>query len=71
MMGTVRATFTLDRERAEQARRLKVNISAAAREGVAVSVRKALAEADRLAYLRRLEQPDDFWEQAQAYASGC
>ena len=67
-MGTVRTTFTLDSELAEQARRLNVNISAAAREGVAASVRRALAEADRQAYLRRPEQPDDFWEQAQAWS---
>lgn len=67
-METVRTTFTLDSELAEQARRLNVNISAAAREGVAASVRKALAEADRQAYLRRPEQPDDFWEQAQAWS---
>lgn len=67
-METVRTTFTLDSELAEQARQLNVNISAAAREGVAASVRRALAEADRQAYLRRPEQPDDFWEQAQAWS---
>ena len=67
-METIRTTFTLDSELAEQARRLNVNISAAAREGVAASVRRALAEADRQAYLRRPEQPDDFWEQAQAWS---
>ena len=67
-METVRTTFTLDSELAEQARRLKVNISAAAREGVAASVRRALEEADKQAYLRCPEQPDDFWEQAQAWS---
>ena len=67
-MDTVRTTFTLDRELAEQARRLDVNMSAAARGGVAAAVRKALAEADRQAYLRCPEQPDDFWEQAQAWS---
>lgn len=67
-MDTVRTTFTLDSELAEQARRLNVNVSAAARDGVAASVRKALAEADRQAYLRCPEQPDDFWEQAQAWS---
>lgn len=67
-METVRTTFTLDSELAEQARQLDVNISAAAREGVAASVRKALAESDRQAYLRRPEQPEDFWEQAQAWS---
>ena len=58
----------MDSELAEQARRLNVNISAAAREGVAASVRRALAEADRQAYLSRPEQPDDFWEKAQAWS---
>lgn len=67
-METIRTTFTLDGELAEQARQLKVNISAAAREGVAASVIRALAEADRQAYLRCPEQPDDFWEQAQAWS---
>ena len=67
-METVRTTFTLDSELAEEARRLKVNVSAAARDGVAASVRRALAEADRQAYLRRPEQPDDFWEKAQAWS---
>ncbi len=67
-MDTVRTTFTLDSELAEQARRLNVNVSAAARDGVAASVRRALAEADRQAYLRRPEQPDDFWEKAQAWS---
>lgn len=64
-METNRTTFTMDSELAEQARRLNVNVSAAAREGVAASVRRAMAEADRQAYLRCPEQPDDFWEQAQ------
>lgn len=67
-MDTVRTTFTLDSELAEQARQLNVNVSAAARDGVAASVRRALAEADRQAYLRRPEQPDDFWEKAQAWS---
>ena len=67
-METVRTTITLDSALAEQARRLNVNISAAAREGVAASVRRALAEADRQAYLRHPEQPDDFWERAQAWS---
>lgn len=69
-MATIRTTFTLDEELAEQARELQLNISAAAREGVAVAVRRAVAEADREAYLRRPEEPDDFWDQAQAQAWG-
>ena len=67
MMATIRTTFTLDEELAEQARKLQINISAAAREGLAAAVRHALAEADRAAYLRHPEEPDDFWDQAQAW----
>jgi len=37
-----RTTFTLDVSMADQARRLGVNISAAARDGVAAAVRAAL-----------------------------
>ena len=69
-MANTRTTFTLDEELAEQARRLQVNISAAARDGVTAAVRRALAEADRAAYLRHPERPDDFWDTAQAQAWG-
>ncbi|MBW3548317.1 MAG: type II toxin-antitoxin system CcdA family antitoxin, partial [Actinobacteria bacterium] len=40
----------MDDRLAERARELGVNISAAAREGVATAVRTALAAADRAAY---------------------
>lgn len=66
-MATTRSTFTLDSELAERARRLNINISAAAREGVAAAVRTVLAESDRSAYERNPEQPDPFWETAQAW----
>lgn len=66
-MDTTRTTFTLDRSLAEQARRLGVNISAAAREGVAAAVRRALAEADRAAYQRHPERPDPAWTEAEAW----
>lgn len=66
-MAPTRTTFTLDVELAEQARRLGVNISAAARDGVAAAVRAALAEADRAAYRRQPEQPDAFWADAEAW----
>ena len=54
---------------AEQARRLRINISAAAREGVAAAVRRAVGEADRAAYQRRPEQPDSFWDAAEAWGT--
>ncbi|MDE0136049.1 MAG: type II toxin-antitoxin system CcdA family antitoxin [Acidimicrobiaceae bacterium] len=68
-MATTRTTFTLDRELAAQAHRLSVNISAAAREGVADAVRRAMGEADRAAYLRVPETPDDFWDDAEAWGN--
>lgn len=66
-MATTRTTFTLDEQLAKQARELRVNISAAAREGVAAAVRRAVGEADRAAYQRRPEQPDGFWDAAEAW----
>ena len=67
MMATTRTTFSLDEELAEQARKLEINMSAAAREGVQAAVRRALGEADRAAYLRHPESPDNFWDEAQAW----
>ena len=64
---STRTTFTLDESVAEQARRLGINISAAARDGVAAAVRSALAQADRAAYERQPEQPDTFWNEAEAW----
>ena len=66
-MTSTRTTFTIDRALAERARRLKVNVSAAAREGVEAAVRAAMAQADREAYRRRPERPDPFWSQVEAW----
>lgn len=66
-MATWRTTFTLDEELAERARQLGINISAAARQGVADAVRAALARADREAYQRHPERPDSFWDEAEAW----
>ena len=66
-MATARTTFTLDETLAGEARRLGVNISAAARDGVAAAVRDALARADRAAYERQPERPDAFWAEADAW----
>ncbi|MCP3994940.1 MAG: hypothetical protein GY722_07730 [bacterium] len=60
-MTSTRTTFTLDEGLAAQARKLGVNISAAARDGVAAAVRGALAQADRAAYQRQPEEIDSFW----------
>lgn len=67
-MASVRTTFTLDERMAERARELGVNISAAARDGVAAAVREALARSDREAYRRRPERPDPFWREAEAWS---
>ena len=69
-MASVRTTFTLDKQLAEQARRLNINVSAAAREGVSAAVHAALIRNDREAYRRRPEQPDPFWDEAEAWIDG-
>lgn len=66
-MASSRTTFSLDPELAERARRLGINISAAARQGVADAVREALARSDREAYRRHPERADPFWEDAEAW----
>jgi post-segregation antitoxin (ccd killing protein) len=66
-MASTRTTFTMDESLAERARQLGVNISAAARDGVAAAVREALAQADRAAYQRQPERPDSFWTEAEAW----
>jgi post-segregation antitoxin (ccd killing protein) len=45
-----------------RARDLGINVSAAAREGVAEAVRACLAESNRAAHLRSPERQDVFWE---------
>jgi len=69
-MASTRTTFTLDEALAERARELSINISAAARDGVAAAVRAALVQADRAAYERRPERPDPFWADAEAWDKG-
>jgi post-segregation antitoxin (ccd killing protein) len=66
-MASSRTTFTIDNELAERARQLGINISAAARQGVADAVRTALARSDREAYQRHPERPDASWAQAEAW----
>lgn len=66
-MASSRTTFTLDEELAERARQLGVNISAAARQGVADAVRAALERSDREAYLRHPERAETFWTESEAW----
>jgi post-segregation antitoxin (ccd killing protein) len=67
MMASTRTSFTLDRKTAIRARQLKVNVSAAARDGVEAAVRAAMARADRDAYRRHPEKPDPFWAEVEAW----
>lgn len=66
-MASTRTTFTLEDSLAEQARRLGVNISAAARDGVAAAVRSALAANDREAYRTHPERVDESWIDVEAW----
>jgi post-segregation antitoxin (ccd killing protein) len=66
-MASARTTFTLDDALAERARKLGINISAAAREGVASAVQAALERSDRAAYEKHPEQTDSFWSDAEAW----
>lgn len=66
-MASSRTTFTIDDELAERARQLGINISAAARQGVADAVRAALARSDREAYERHPERSDVFWSEVEAW----
>jgi hypothetical protein len=66
-MASTRSTFTIDRALAERARRLDINVSAAAREGVEAAVRAALARGDRDAYRRLPERPDPFWSAVESW----
>jgi len=63
----MRTTFTLDEGLARSARALGINISEAARTGVANAVRSAMVQRDRHAYERQPEQPDPFWDEAEAW----
>jgi hypothetical protein len=67
-MASTRTTFTIDDVLVERARQLGINVSAAARDGVAAAVREALAQADRAAYGRHPERPDPFWADAEAWS---
>lgn len=68
-MPTTRTTFSLDEELVQAARRLDVNVSAAARDGVAAAVRSALERADRMAYAEKPESADTSWAEAEAWSA--
>ncbi len=66
-MGSTRTTISLGQDLARQARRLGVNVSAAARQGVLDAVRDALAQADREAYRQHPERLDSRWDEVEAW----
>lgn len=66
-MARTRITFALDGRLAEQARRLGIDISAAARAGVRAAIRSTLTKLDRAAYERLPEEPDTFWNEAEVW----
>lgn len=68
-MALTRTTFSLDEALADQARKLGVNVSAAARDGVAAAVRSALAQADRRAYSDMPESVDTIWVETEAWGA--
>lgn len=68
-MASTRTTFTIDDALVERARQLGINISAAAREGVAAAVRAQLAAADRAAYERVPERHDPLWGDLEAWSA--
>lgn len=68
-MVMTRTTFTIDEETVELARKLEINVSAAARLGVLEAVRAALAAADRAAYERAPEVDDGDWTDAEAWSA--
>lgn len=66
-MASSRTTFTLDEDLAERARRLGINISAAARQGVTNAVRVALEQSDREAYTKHPENIDSDWTETEVW----
>ena len=68
-MATIRTTITLGEDLADRARALGINVSAAARRGVADAVREAMAAVDRDGYSRHPEQLDDFWDDVVSWGA--
>lgn len=67
-MASTRTTFTLDEELAEWAKKLGINVSAAARDGVAAAVRRAMGEAERESYRLHPEPADGGgWDEIEAW----
>lgn len=69
-MASVRTTFTLEESLLEKAREMHVNVSAAARNGVAEAVRHAMIANDIAAYQRLPEVPDPIWMELETWGDG-
>ncbi len=67
-MASVRTTFTLEESLLERAKEFDINVSAAARSGVAEAVRTAMIANDIEAYKRHPEGVDPFWDEIQAWS---
>jgi post-segregation antitoxin (ccd killing protein) len=57
----------MNEDLAERARKLGVNVSAAARQGVTDAVRTALERSDREAYVKHPENVDSIWTAAEVW----
>ncbi|MHB8296618.1 MAG: type II toxin-antitoxin system CcdA family antitoxin [Acidimicrobiales bacterium] len=67
-MASVRTTVSLGEDLARRARRLGVNVSAAARQGVLDAVKEAMVRSDREAYRCHPERPDERWDEVEAWS---
>lgn len=63
----MRTSVVIDDELAAEARKLGVNVSEAAREGLRRAVRLRRAELDRQAYRARPETEDQAWDDAEVW----
>jgi post-segregation antitoxin (ccd killing protein) len=67
-MASARTTVSLGEDLARRARRLGINVSAAARQGVLDAVKEAMARSDREAYRRHPERPTERWDEVEAWS---
>jgi post-segregation antitoxin (ccd killing protein) len=66
----MRTSVVFDDELADEARKLGINVSEAAREGLREAIRRRRAERDRDAYLAHPETEDTGWDDAEAWGNG-
>ena len=66
---SMRTSVVFDDEVADEARRLGINVSEAAREGLREAIRRRRAERDRDAYLARPETEDTDWDDVEAWGN--